>query len=151
MVDLDSIRRLITETVPFSRALGVQVVSVGVGQAEALLPASPERLNHVGTVHAVAQFGLGETTSGALLISTFGDLVADGYVPVAADVAIHYHKPASGDLHAAAQLSEEEQRRVREEVATTGRSRVTLAVALTDASGTAITDCAIDWVLLRPR
>ena len=98
MVDLDSIRRLITETVPFSRALGVQVVSVGVGQAEALLPASPERLNHVGTVHAVAQFGLGETTSGALLISTFGDLVADGYVPVAADVAIHYHKPASGDL-----------------------------------------------------
>jgi acyl-coenzyme A thioesterase PaaI-like protein len=151
MVDIDVIRRQLTDSVPFSRVLGVQVVSAGIGQAEAVLPESPERRNHVGTVHAVAQFGLGETTSGMVLVATFTDLQAQGFVPVVADVAIHYLKAARGDLHSRASLSSEEQNRIREEVGRTGRSRVTIPVILTDDSGTSTTEFEITWVLLKPR
>jgi uncharacterized protein (TIGR00369 family) len=150
MANIEAIRRMLTESVPFSRVLGVQVMSVGSGQALALLSESPERLNHVGTVHAVAQFGLAETTSGALLVSTFDDLAAEGFVPVAADVAIHYRRPARGDLRGTARLSEEEQARIRSDVAQTGRARVPMAVALTDADGNVTTECEVTWVLLKP-
>jgi uncharacterized protein (TIGR00369 family) len=150
MANIDAIRRMLTESVPFSRVLGVQVMSVDSGEAQAFLPESPERLNHVGTVHAVAQFGLGETTSGALLVSTFDDLAAEGIVPVAADVAIHYHRPARGGLRGTARLSVDEQVRIRRDIAQTGRARVRIAVALTDADGTVATDCEIDWVLYKP-
>jgi acyl-coenzyme A thioesterase PaaI-like protein len=151
MLDIEVIRRQLAESVPFSRVLGVQVVSAGVGHAETLLPESGERLNHVGTVHAVAQFGLGETTAGVLLVGTFNDLQARGIVPVAAEVAIHYLKPARGDLHGRATLSSEEQARIREEVERTGRSRVTVPVVLADDGGTLTTEFEIGWVLLKPR
>ncbi len=143
--------RMLADSVPFSRVLGVQVVSVSDEQAETLLPASPERLNHVGTVHAVAQFGQGETTSGILLVALFNDLQAQGIVPVAADVAIHYRKPARGDLHGAAILPRDEQARIRAEVRETGRARVTIPVTLRDDEGTVTTEFEIDWVLLKPR
>jgi uncharacterized protein (TIGR00369 family) len=151
MLDIEAFRRQLTEAVPFSRVLGVHVVSAGIGQAEAELPESPERLNHVGTVHAVAQFGLGETTSGMLLLATFNDLQAQGVMPVVADVAIHYLKPARGDLRGRAVLSSDDQARIREEVERTGRSRVTIPVVLTDSGGTPTTEFEIGWVLLKPR
>jgi acyl-coenzyme A thioesterase PaaI-like protein len=151
MLDIEAIRRQLTESVPFSRVLGVHVVSAGIGQAETVLPESPERMNHVGTVHAVAQFGLGETTAGMMLIGTFSDLQAQGFVPVVVDVAIHYLKPARGDLHGRATLSSEEQTRIREEVEQTGRSRVTIPVVLADDAGTPTTAFEIGWVLLKPR
>jgi uncharacterized protein (TIGR00369 family) len=150
MANLEAIRRMLTESVPFSRVLGVQVLSIGSGEALALLPESPERLNHVGTVHAVAQFGLAETTSGALLVSTFDDLAAKGFVPVAAEVAIHYRRPARGDLQGTAHLSGEEQQRIRSAVVETGRARVPMAVAITDADGNVTTECEVTWVLLKP-
>jgi uncharacterized protein (TIGR00369 family) len=144
-------RRQLLEAVPFSRVLGVEITAAGPGEVEARLPDAPERHNHVGTVHAVAQFGLGETTSGVLLIATFNDLRARGFVPVMADVAIHYHRPARGDLMAQATLTPEEQVRIRNEVQSAGRSRVTIPVTLTDASGTPTTDFELAWVLLKPR
>jgi acyl-coenzyme A thioesterase PaaI-like protein len=151
MMDIETIQRQLTETVPFSRVLGVRLVSAGVGKAEAVLPGSPERQNHVGTVHAVAQFGLGETTSGMLLVATFSDLQAQGFVPVVADVAIHYLKAARGDLYSLATISVEEQNRIRAEVEQAGRARVTIPVVLSDSSGTSTTQFEIGWVLLKPR
>jgi acyl-coenzyme A thioesterase PaaI-like protein len=151
MLDIETFQRQLTETVPFSRVLGVRLVSAGIGQAEAVLPESPERLNHVGTVHAVAQFGLGETTSGMLLVATFSDLQEQGFVPVVADVAIHYLKAARGDLYGLATLSAEEQARIRAEVEQAGRARVTIPVVLSDSGGTPTTQFEIGWVLLKPR
>jgi uncharacterized protein (TIGR00369 family) len=148
---VEAMQRQLSESVPFSRLLGVEITSARPGEVEARLPEAPERHNHVGTVHAVAQFGLGETTSGVLLVSTFSDLQARGFVPVMADVAIHYHRPARGDLFGKATLSPEEQVRIRDEVQSTERSRVTIPVTLTDAGGTPTTDLELAWVLLRPR
>jgi uncharacterized protein (TIGR00369 family) len=150
MADIEAIRRMLTESVPFSKVLGVEVISIDSGEALALLPESPERLNHVGTVHEVAQFGLAETTSGALLISTFDDLASEGFVPVAADVAIHYRRPARGDLRGTARLGEEEQLRIRSDVAQTSRARVPMVVVLSDADGNVTTECEVTWVLLKP-
>ena len=82
-----------TQAVPFNRVLGVQFIAVEAERAEAMLPEAPERLNHVGTMHAVAQFGLGEATSGAMVLAAFTDLQGEGYIPLAASAQITYRKP----------------------------------------------------------
>ncbi|WIG57284.1 MAG: hypothetical protein OJF49_000028 [Ktedonobacterales bacterium] len=149
-MDVESINRLLDEAVPFSRMVGARVTSVGSEQAEALLPAAPERLNHVGTVHAVAQFGLGEVAAGALILAAFAEYQAQGYVPVLADAAIHYRKPSSGDLRAIARLPAEEQDHIRIELHQTARARFTLPVQLVNSEGAVTTELEVTWVMLQP-
>src|SRR5579863_3353222 len=93
VIDVAGMNRLLDEAVPFSRAVGARVVVMELERAEALLPASPQRLNHVGTVHAVAQFGVGEVAAGALILRAFGALQAEGYAPVVAETTIRYKQP----------------------------------------------------------
>lgn len=149
-MDVERINRLLDETVPFSRMVGALVTAVGTEQAEALLLAAPERLNHVGTVHAVAQFGLGEVAAGALILAAFADYQARGYAPVLADASIHYRKPSNGDLRAIATLPAEKQERIRAELHQTARARFTLPVQLVNSEGAITTELEVTWVLLQP-
>ena len=73
MLDAAAMNRILAETVPFNAHMGPVVESVTPERSVVMLPESPERLNHVGTTHAVAQFGLGEVTSGALTMAFEGD------------------------------------------------------------------------------
>jgi uncharacterized protein (TIGR00369 family) len=151
MADLEAVRRQIQEVVPFNRVLGVRVVAVEAESAEVELAATPERLNHVGTMHAAAQFGLGESASGALSVAAFADLLASGAIPLLAEARIVYHRPASGTLRARATLPRAEQERVRADFAATGKARYELPVQITDAAGTVTTTLQANWVVLRPR
>ena len=56
-----------------NRALGMQLASEGSGHILEM-PESPLLLNHVGTVHASAQFALAEASSGEFLLRHLGDL-----------------------------------------------------------------------------
>src|SRR5947209_20571074 len=108
MADLEMVRTIMTQAVPFNRVLGLQFVAVGDERAEVVMPEAPERLNHVGTAHAAAQFGLGEAASGAMVMSAFADLQGEGYIPLAASAQIAYRRPASGELRAVATLASAE-------------------------------------------
>ena len=149
-MDVESINRLLDEAVPFSRMVGARVTAVGTEEAEALLLAAPERLNHVSTVHAVAQFGLGEVAAGALILAAFAEYQAQGYVPVLADATIQYRKPSSGDLRAVATLPAGEQEHIRAELHQTARARFTLPVQLMNSEGAVTTELEVTWVLLQP-
>lgn len=151
MLDVESVRAIMSQAVPFNRALGVRVEQVTAESAVVVMPESAERHNHVGTVHAAAQFGLGEATAGALVIAAFGDLQAEGAVPLAAQATIAYRKPARGDLHGTATLTTAEQERVRADLAANGKARFTIPVQLTDADGQVTTDLTVEWVLLARR
>ncbi len=150
MADLGEVERLMTEGVPYNRVLGIRVASIGPEQAEVALPAAPERLYHVGTVHAAAQFGLGEATAGTMVVAAFSDLYATGIVPLAAQAQIAYLHPARGDLLGSATLSSDEQRRIRVEVAENGRARFTIPVRILDARGAVVSEVTVRWVLLTP-
>ncbi|HEX8730720.1 MAG TPA: YiiD C-terminal domain-containing protein [Ktedonobacterales bacterium] len=150
MLDATALRQLMLDAVPFNRVLGAQVETVEAERVTVILPESPERLNHVGTVHAAAQFGLGEATAGAMCIAAFADLQRRGYAPVVTDASVSYRRPARGELRGEATLSAAEQARVREEIAAGGRPRFTIAVRLTDQQGTATTELTFEWALLVP-
>jgi uncharacterized protein (TIGR00369 family) len=149
MPDLGDIQRFMTEGVPFNRLLGIRVASIAPEQAEVALAVTPDHLNHVGTVHASAQFGLAEAASGAMVIAAFGDLLAQGLVPLARQAEINYRKPATGDLLAVATLTAAERQRVNAEVAERGRARFTVPVQILDDQSTVVSEITVQWVLLR--
>lgn len=151
MIEVEALNALLTEGVPFNRVLGIQVVAVGPERAEVLLPEAPERLNHVGTVHAAALFGLGEASSGAMVIATFSDLQGQGYVPLAAAARIAYKKASRGEMRGVATLAADEQERVRGEVASAGKSRFVVPVQLLDAGGVVTVEMSVEWALVKPR
>jgi len=151
MADLEAVRQQMLDAVPFVRLLGLQIIDMTADSVEAELPVRPDLLNHVGTMHAAAQFGLGENTSGAMAFVAFADLMAGGAIPLVTEAKITYHRPASGTLRARATLALDEQQRVRADYAAAGKTRYELPVQLTDANGIVTTTLQVSWVLLRPR
>ncbi len=150
MITIETINQMLTDSVPFHRVLGPRAESVEPERVTLTLPAAPERLNHVGTVHAVAQFGLGEAASGAMTLVAFWDLQHKGYAPVVTSASVSYLKPASGDLRGMATLSAAEQRQVRSEILAGGRPRFSIAVQLFDQQSVVTTELRFEWVLLAP-
>lgn len=150
-MDAAAIDRMLFEQVPFSNHVGAHITAVDAESAEAILPAAQDRQNHVGTVHAVAQFGLGEVATGALILGAFSELSAAGYAPVAASATITYLKAGRGDLRATSHFALADQEAVRAQVEREGKARFTIPVQLFDSSGQVITEMTVEWVLLKPR
>lgn len=151
MLDAAAINQILAETVPFNAHMGPVVESVSPERSVVILPESPERLNHVGTTHAVAQFGLGEVTSGAMTLVAFWDLQHQGYMPIVTNASVAYLKPARGQLRGEATLSADEQARIRNEIAAGGRPRFAIDVRLFDTQETLTTELRFEWMLLAPR
>src|SRR5437899_11754409 len=143
MLDLAAVQEIMLGAVPFNRVLGIRVESVAPERVGVVLPEAPERLNRVGTIHAAAQFGLGEAASGSMMVAAFGDLQAAGAVPLAAEATIRYRKASRGDLRGVAMLAQDEQARVRGEIAASGKGRCTVQVQLIDAGGTVTSEMSV--------
>ena len=150
MVDVVAVRERIA-AVPFGRVIGLRVVDADEVSVTAELPSAPEILNHVGTTHAAAQFGLGEGVVGALALAVFPDLLAAGAVPLLAEATVAYQRPARGALRARAYIAHAEQERVRAEFGAAGKARYTVPVELTDQAGTVTTTLQVTFVLISPR
>lgn len=151
MADLEIVSAIMTQAVPFNRVLDLQFVGVEPERAEVVMPEAPERLNHVGTIHAAAQFGLGEAASGAMVMAAFADLQGEGYIPLAASAQIAYRKPSKGDLRAVATLTIAEQERIRAELETNGKARFSVPVQLLDAQKVVTTEITVEWALIKLR
>ena len=63
-------------------------------------------LNHIGTVHASAQFMLAETQSGFYLESMFPEYIGK-IVPLLRSSTVKYKHPATKDIYAVATVSKE--------------------------------------------
>lgn len=151
MLDPDSISHLLAERVPFARTLGIRIERVDADRSAVVLPFAHELSNHVGTVHAAAIFGLGESAAGALVLVTFGDLQQQGYVPLVAGASITYRRPASGDLRAEATLSPDTQARIRADLASAGKARFPMRVTISNPDGETAAELDVDWAVITPR
>lgn len=150
--DLEMVRAFLSAgSVPFNKVLGIEIVAVEDERAEARMPASPDRFNHVGTAHAAAQFGLGEGASAAMALGAFASLLEGGAIPLVAEAQIAYRKPAAGDLRGVATLTRAEQERALADWESAGKMRVSVPVQLLDEQGVVTTEMSVTWVLLRPR
>jgi uncharacterized protein (TIGR00369 family) len=134
------------ENMPYNAMLGVRIVEMDGGRARGTLAARPEVGNHVGTMHAGAQFSLIEATSGAAVSSAFLDLLGRA-VPLAQGCALTYRRPAHGDVVAEASISPEDVERVRVELEAHGRAHFDVPVRVTDAVGTLATEALMRWYI----
>jgi uncharacterized protein (TIGR00369 family) len=134
------------EGMPYNAMLGLRIIEMDGGRAVGALATRPEVGNHVGTMHAGAQFSLIEATSGAAVSSAFLDLLGRA-VPLAQGAQLTYKRPVRGDAHAEATVAPEEIERVRGELEAEGRSRFDVQVTVTDSNGTVATEATMRWYI----
>ena len=143
MPDFDAIRKGFSEAVPFARTLGIEYLELSAEHAVVRLPDRAEQHNHVGGPHAGAMFTLGESATGAIVLASFPDLLAE-YTPLAAGAQIRYRALAMGDVTAEATLARAAAD-VRADLARDGRARFDVGVVLRDAAGTVTGEMSVTW------
>jgi uncharacterized protein (TIGR00369 family) len=144
-MDADQLKGMLSQVVPFNRHLGLEVLDVGEGMATVRLPEEPHLLNHVGTQHAGALFGVAEAASGGAMLGAFSDLVGK-VTPLARRAEIVYLKPARGPITASAALAEE-QDAIRTRLEADGKSDFPVKVSLEDGAGLVVAEVTVSWHL----
>lgn len=133
----------ITE-LPFNRFIGITQDGDGILR----LDQSHNLNNHVGTVHAGAQFTLAEASSGDFLMHRFPEL-AGKVVPVVRTSGIKFKKPATGTLRALASVSDEAADNFMGQFDKKGRALITVSVTVQDTEGTVTATAKYDWFVQR--
>jgi acyl-coenzyme A thioesterase PaaI-like protein len=131
--------------IPFNRFLGLRA-----GGTALTLPADPNYLNHLGTVHASAQFALADAASGQWLLERFGEAAAE-YAAVVRHADVKFRRMATGELTARADAPPEEAERFIETVTRRGRAAIEVRVEVLGADGSATLESSFEWVAQRVR
>ena len=139
----EMIKTHLDQTVPFARFIGVRIDEVGPGHARTSLVQRPEVSNHIETMHAGAMFTLGEAASGGALAGGFADILLK-LRPVAAKAEIEYLKIARGTLTAQARI-DGDLPAIRATLASEGKVRFWVAVAITDEAGVDVVGMRVEW------
>ena len=133
------------EDIPFNRFLGLRLDG-----SVLTLPADPKYQNHLGTIHAGAQFSLAEAASGQWLLDKFGDRAAE-YLAVVRHVDVKYRRPATGELTARAEVDEEKAEQFRETLERRGRAAIEVRVQVVSADQEVTLEAAFEWFAQRVR
>ena len=130
-----------------ARLLGI--VAAPTGAAHLLeLPLTPALHNHLGTMHAAAQFALAEAASAECLQRHFGAAVGPVFA-VVRGVEVKYRRPATDDLLAYGTPDENTQAHLVAELAARDRGNAVILVDLKDRTGTLTFHGKFDWFISR--
>ncbi|MCH9741133.1 MAG: DUF4442 domain-containing protein [Epsilonproteobacteria bacterium] len=113
--------------VPFSKYIGIQ-------QENDTLKLEPNLSveNHIGTIHASAQFTLAETQSGLLLERLFPEY-KNQVVPLLRSSTVKYKNPATKTVKAYASVDEEAREKFKEQFLKRGRATITVTIEVRDS------------------
>ncbi|HEU0083894.1 MAG TPA: DUF4442 domain-containing protein [Bradyrhizobium sp.] len=143
------LRRRLGEIIPLNKLLGIEIVSIGEGTAEARLPFRPEVTNHIGSVHATAIFGLAEAASGGAMSGAFAPVMLSVRA-VAGSAVVRFLKVARSDLVARARLTADAGV-LRTELDKAGKVVFDVVVEVQDAGGANIAELTVAWHVTRDR
>lgn len=110
------------------------------------LPFTPRLHNHVGTMHAAAQFALAEAASAECLQRNFAGLAGRVHA-VVRGVAVNYRQPAAGDLLAFGAPDEATRTGLLDALAARGLARAVILIDLKDRAGTLTFHGKFDWFI----
>jgi acyl-coenzyme A thioesterase PaaI-like protein len=130
-----------------NQAMGMRVAPAGSPHLLEL-PLTPLLKNHLGTMHAAAQFTLAEAASAECLLREF-PTIAPTVVPVVRGVTLKYRKPATGDLFAYASADEATRQNLATDLANRSAARATVNVELKDAAGTVTFSGQFEWFIAK--
>ena len=110
------------------------VKQIGITEEKSQLTLAPalEVTNHIGTIHASAQFALAETASGLFLQEEFSDIKGE-ILPLLRSSAVKYKSPATSRLKAVATVSDEIKEKFKEQFFKRGRATIVVEVKLLDS------------------
>lgn len=131
----------------YNRALDLRDAPAG---AEHLLelPFAPLLRNHLGTMHAAAQFSLAEAASAECLQRNFGNRVGEVFAVVRA-AEVKYRSPATGDLLAYGRPDDATRDHLVADLAGRGRTSAMILVDLKDRAGTLTFHGKFEWFISR--
>jgi acyl-coenzyme A thioesterase PaaI-like protein len=131
---------------PFSQLIGLEHAAPESGFLLSL-PASPNYLNHLGTVHAGALLALAESASGAFLLGQFGP--HPEFVAVVRRMETKFRKPAHGLVSARASGNSEEMTKLFDNLAAKGRTSISVNVEVVDEEGTLALSAVVEWFVAK--
>jgi uncharacterized protein (TIGR00369 family) len=147
MTDVATLAAGMTQAVPLVRTLGIRFVSANAAEVVAELDDRPDLHNHVGGPHAGVLFSLGETASGAVVLSAFADQLSET-VPLAVNAQIAYKKLALGPVRATARLLRPVED-VLAELQSGTRPEFAVGVEIANAEGLVTAEMTVTWTLRR--
>lgn len=131
--------------VPFAKACGVRLSSMGDGVARCEMAQKPELLDDSGKLADGALFTLAETCSGAAMAGGFASVIL-GVRPVAAQVEFEVLQPALGLINAQAKVAQAISP-LKKTLRTTGKINFPVEVEVSDASGHTVARMRVTWNL----
>ena len=133
--------------IPFNNFLGI-TKSDDSDTALLELDESEKLRNHLGMVHASAQFALAKATSGEYLIQKFKDIIEKvRIIPVVRRAEVKYKQPARGRLKAKATISDEIAGKVASLIEQKGRALIPVKVELLDKDDKITMTATIEWFI----
>ncbi|MGR8964206.1 PaaI family thioesterase [Rhizobium leguminosarum] len=132
-----------SEIIPFNKLLGIELQAVEDGLGRAFLPHRDDLLNHIGTVHATAIYGLAEAASGCAMSGALAPMIAT-IRPVAASAKIDYLKAAKTALTAIGRTVEAPST-LREMLKRDRKARFNVQVDVADANHEQVASIVVEW------
>lgn len=126
--------------VPFIQKAGIQYDDSGTLNLEFCQSIQ----NHVGTIHASAQFALAETASGDCLQSLCPEL-SDQVFPILREAKVKYKKPAEQSVSAYSSVDDDSISIFRDQLTRKGRSTIEIAVEVKELDGTITCSGKFKW------
>jgi len=137
------IRRRMDDIIPLNKLVGIEILSIGDGVAEARVALRPDLTNHIGSAHATLIFGVAEAASGAAMSGALAPSVAD-IRPVAAQAQIAFLKIAKSNLTAKARVSESTDA-LRARLAETSKVVFDVNIGVFDEANDEIAQVTVNW------
>jgi len=113
-----------------------------------ILELSSNNQNHIGTMHAAAQFLLAETASGVYLQEKFSEL-KDDVIPLLRESQIKYRKTAEGTITARAFAELETLERFKDQFLKRSRAIIGVNVKLYNKDEVVVAEALFTWFVQR--
>jgi len=126
--------------IPFAKHIGIERKEEGVLKLESTQVVQ----NHIGTIHASAQFALAETQSGLHLQLAFPELVGK-VVGVLRGSTVKYKNPATKTVTAHAFVEGEQKIKFISQLEKKGRASIVVKVELRDTSDVITMQGEFSW------
>ncbi|WP_309570718.1 DUF4442 domain-containing protein [Deinococcus sp.] len=134
------------QAIPMNATVGVRIMDVGIGWATGECPDTAPYRNHLGTIHAGAQFLLAEAVSGAAFAGAFAAQMAQA-VPLIERLETHYVGRAKGDITARAEIDPDSVAGAHAAYAADGKARLIMNVTVQDAENKDVMRAVAHWYL----
>lgn len=143
--DVSFLADAMKQAVPYVKTTGIEFEEVSPTRIVAVLPDTPPLHNHIGGPHAAMMFGLGESTSGAVVMAAFSAHLGKA-TPLAVRAEIAYKKIAMGLVRAEAVLGRPADE-VLAELEAGARPEFPVNIMITDAEGVTTCEMTVVWTL----